>query len=296
MDSIEYVCGCGRISRRETDRVRHEKTCTKRRVATQRQGFRVTAASATSWRLDGRRSPSTAEPPHSHLHVPVQYVPPPGERPHYPFLHVHIPSDESFEEKQELSSDSGEEQAFIDLIGDDGEDAEEYSLSGLEIATDAELQAFDDDEPPNASSTSEVTYEQMKAARFIITSGPSDKGLSQHQTGAYIASLHRRGTVRSLWKSGQVFWKDHSRRQKAVFAQVGKWSKYSIATSKPEVAKTDALIRDLPTTLQNLISNASRIELEDGTGWEDHLQMSPGSAYDANRCRILSDWYTADDM
>lgn len=52
----------------------------------------------------------------------------------------------------------------------------------------------------------EITPLQRQAARYIVTSGKSDCGLSVKSTTAYIQSLRLGAEVRQLWPSGRTFW------------------------------------------------------------------------------------------
>lgn len=279
---------CSRVLRRDSDRRRHEPACRRRNrqpnTGSSHQDVipRYEHTAPNQAFFQASRHPQTFGSGFDDYNLPIDSHSSEDNEP-----------DDDYHPRNSSSSSSGE-----DSTGFDGEEVAEddLNLNSHGMLSEINVPEVSTDDLVEDGHCSSVSYEQYKAAVFILTDGPSNKGMSMMSTDSYLKSLHRKGEVRQLWKNGSSFWKDHARRQRAKLPKIGKWSKQKLTRPTGQVSVIETLVRDLPTTIQHVVSSATLLrDGEKEINWNQHVRLEPFHEYNAQGQRILTEWHSADD-
>lgn len=82
-----------------------------------------------------------------------------------------------------------------------------------------------------------------------------------------------------LWPSGNSFWDDHAKRQKAMFAVIGEWKKVSMHSvdhrASHSVPDYLSLVQDIKGTIEHVVGSAKLLKLEKGQTWSHCTSWIP---------------------
>lgn len=214
-------------------------------------------------------------------------------------------------EEENFSSDDVDETADLNLscenradglILDSDDDLEEesfralYSLDGTELHddfTEIQLQESNVVSIDGVPQIAEVSENQRQAAHFIANSSKSSRGLSIKKTDLYLKTLPLGAEATQIWPSGNAFWDDHAKRQKAMFSVSGEWKKVAMHSfdhsASYSVPNYFALVRDLTATNEHVVESAKHLKLEKGQTWSHCIKLNPIIEFDAFGDRIVHD-------
>ncbi len=78
----------------------------------------------------------------------------------------------------------------------------------------------------------------------------------------------------------------------------GQWRSFTISTERGGVGHYTAYIRDLPKTIASIVENSKLLKLRGKviSNWTEHLTVQPRMLFDSEGRRIVTDFYSGDDL